>query len=61
MGTHVLKLTHELNSSKNVGTHVLNFTHEHLSVSCSVRLLQHHQSFAKVVIIVRDAAEFNYR
>jgi hypothetical protein len=36
VGTHVLNITHELNSSKNVGTHVLNFTHEHLSVSCSV-------------------------
>jgi hypothetical protein len=35
VGTHVLNITHELNSSKNVGTHVLNFTHEHLSVSCS--------------------------
>jgi hypothetical protein len=35
VGTHVLNITHELNSSKNVGTHVLTFTHEHLSVSCS--------------------------
>ena len=36
MGTHVLNLTHEHNSIKNVGTHVLKFTHEHLLVSCSV-------------------------
>jgi hypothetical protein len=35
MGTHVLKLTHEHNSIKNVGTHVLKLTHEHLLVSCS--------------------------
>jgi hypothetical protein len=36
VGTHVLKLTHEHNSIKNVGTHVLKLTHEHLLVSCSV-------------------------
>jgi hypothetical protein len=36
VGTHVLKLTHELNIIKNVGTHVLKLTHEHLLVSCSV-------------------------
>ena len=45
MGTQVLNITHELNSSKNVGTHVLNFTHEHLSVSCSVR---DHHLYAKL-------------
>jgi hypothetical protein len=33
--THVLKLTHEHNSIKNVGTHVLKLTHELLLVSCS--------------------------
>jgi hypothetical protein len=38
VGTHVLKLTHEHNSIKNVGTHVLKLTHEHLLVSCSARL-----------------------
>jgi hypothetical protein len=36
VGTHILKLTHELNIIKNVGTHVLKLTHEHLFVSCSV-------------------------
>jgi hypothetical protein len=36
VGTHVLKLTHEHNSIKNVGTHVLKLTHELLLVSCSV-------------------------
>jgi hypothetical protein len=35
VGTHVLKLTHEHNSIKNVGTHVLKLTHELLLVSCS--------------------------
>jgi hypothetical protein len=38
VGTHVLKLTHEHNSIKNVGTHVLKLTHELLLVSCSVCL-----------------------
>jgi hypothetical protein len=32
---HVLKLTHEHNSIKNVGTHVLKLTHKLLLVSCS--------------------------
>jgi hypothetical protein len=40
MGTHVLNITHERNSIKNVGTHVLKLTHEHLLVSCSDISLQ---------------------
>jgi hypothetical protein len=56
VGTHVLKLTHELNSSKNVGTHVLNFTHEHLSVSCSGRWLEVFIAPTNILVVAVDGA-----